>query len=175
MEADMFELKPISRDAIPAALEKADRYRLLNQPRQAQSICLDVLRIEPAHPRALTTLVLTITDQFGRAGYQAGLDEAREVLTRIEGAYEKAYYEGIVFERWGKSLLGGRVPAHVGTAWLRKAMSCFDEARPLAPTGNDEAILHWNACARLITRFEESAAHAEPSESDGGFMDEPPG
>jgi len=27
----MFELKPISRDAIPRAIQKAERYRLLNQ------------------------------------------------------------------------------------------------------------------------------------------------
>ena len=39
----MFELERISIDAVPAALEKAERYRLLNEPLMAESICLDVL------------------------------------------------------------------------------------------------------------------------------------
>ena len=43
----MFELKRLSADAIPAALEKALRYRLLNDPAEAESICHDVLRIVP--------------------------------------------------------------------------------------------------------------------------------
>ena len=42
----MFELKPLSREAIPAALEKAMRYRLLNEPGAAESICHDVLRTD---------------------------------------------------------------------------------------------------------------------------------
>src|SRR6266496_5947017 len=32
-------LKPISRAAIPRALERAERYRLLSEPEQAESIC----------------------------------------------------------------------------------------------------------------------------------------
>lgn len=43
----MFELKPLSEGAIPKALKKAERYRLLNEPRQAESICQDVLSIDP--------------------------------------------------------------------------------------------------------------------------------
>ena len=54
----MFEPKPISRDAIPAALAKAERYRLLNEPGEAESICLDILQIEPANQEAIVTLLL---------------------------------------------------------------------------------------------------------------------
>ena len=43
----MFQPKPISKDVIPSALAKAERYRLLNEPGEAESICLDVLQIEP--------------------------------------------------------------------------------------------------------------------------------
>ena len=39
---------PSSKDAVPAALAKAERYRLLNEPGEAESICLDVLQIDPA-------------------------------------------------------------------------------------------------------------------------------
>ena len=35
-EDTMFELKPLSRDAVPGALERATRYRLLNEPGEAR-------------------------------------------------------------------------------------------------------------------------------------------
>jgi hypothetical protein len=37
--SEPFDLKPISIASIPRALEKAERYRLLNEPEQAESIC----------------------------------------------------------------------------------------------------------------------------------------
>ena len=43
----MFQLKSLSMEGITAALDKAERYRLLNEPREAESICLDVLEIDP--------------------------------------------------------------------------------------------------------------------------------
>src|SRR5687768_9312318 len=98
------ELKPISREAIPQALGKVERYRLLNEPAEAESICRDVLRADPGNARALVMLLLTLTDQFGR-GRGAGVNEAREIVAQLEGEYERAYYEGVVFERQGKALL----------------------------------------------------------------------
>ena len=60
-----FDLKPISAAGIGEALEKAERYRLLNEPSLAESICLDVLRIDPENQHALVMLLLALTDQFG--------------------------------------------------------------------------------------------------------------
>ena len=60
----MFELKHIGPEAIPAALDKAERYRLLNQPDAAESICEDVLAVDPDNQPALITLLLALTDQF---------------------------------------------------------------------------------------------------------------
>jgi hypothetical protein len=91
-----FDLKPISPAAIPEALEMAKRYRLLNEPWQAESICLDVLRIDPASQTAAVTLLLALTDQFCEESSPA---RAREVLASIEGQYEQAYYAGIIAER----------------------------------------------------------------------------
>src|ERR1700735_2899500 len=99
----MFELKPISPEAIPVALGKAERYRLLNEPWQAESICRDVLRIEPEHDLALVMLLLSLTDQFGKGVTTA---QAREVAARLKGDYERAYYSGIISERWAESLIG---------------------------------------------------------------------
>src|SRR5437867_9649959 len=114
----MFELKPISKEAIPSALKKAERYRLLNEPREAESICRDILRTGPANQAATVMLLLAMTDQFGR-GFEVELDDARAVLPQILDSYERAYYAGVVFERWGKALLARASP---GYDWFREAM-----------------------------------------------------
>ena len=62
-----FTLRSISKAAIPAAVKKAEHYRLLNDPEQAESICLDILAVDPDNQQALVVLILAITDQFGRS------------------------------------------------------------------------------------------------------------
>src|SRR6266849_307077 len=98
------ELKTLSSDAIPRALEQADRYRLLNEPVQAESICLDILRTDPENQKALVILVLALTDQFG-PGYKMGEMRPENVIARLAGEYERAYYAGIVAERRAKAVL----------------------------------------------------------------------
>src|SRR5919202_2145803 len=100
----MFQPKPIHRAAVPAALEKAERYRLLNEPGGAESICLDVLAVEPDNQEALIALLLSITDQFDE-DTAAKVRRAREVLPRLEGGYKRPYYAGLIEERHAKALL----------------------------------------------------------------------
>jgi hypothetical protein len=150
----LLELKRISREAIPGALEKAERYRLLSQARQAESICLDVLAIDPRNQQALVTLVLARTDQFGRPGHEVTLADAIEALARLEGEYERAYYEGVVHERWGKAFVARSSTIDPALGWIRKAMGLFEKAQALSPAGNDDAILRWNACARFLAQLE---------------------
>ncbi len=147
----MFNLKPLSPSAIPAALEKAMRYRLLNEPSEAESICLDVLRLEPEHQQALVILLLALTDRFGE-GYAVGFTQAQEILPRLRDSYERAYYAGIIHERRGKAYLGQGTPGAVVNAYelLREAMDCYEQGEAIRPAGNDDAVLRWNACARLI-------------------------
>ena len=150
----MFELKPIHHDAIPEALAKAERYRLLNEPWQAESICLDVLRIEPDHPDALVMLLLSLTDQFGKGVSPA---RARELLPRLASEYDRAYYAGIICERWAESLLRQGSPGAGFTAFqsLRQAMEHYERAGAARPPGNDDALLRWNTCARILMRNPE--------------------
>lgn len=150
----MFELKPISREAIPEALAKVERYRLLNEPWQAESICLDVLQVDPENRRARVMLLLSLTDQFGE-GVSAA--KAREILPRIEGEYERAYYAGIVEERWAGALLRKGAPGAGFSAYeaLREAMRHYERAEALRPSGNDDALLRWNTCARILMRNRE--------------------
>ncbi len=149
----MFELKPLTREAIPKALEKAERYRLLNEPAQAESICLDVLRIDPEHQQALVMLLLAVTDEFEQ-GVADAVTRAREVLTRLADEYERLYYAGIIAERRARAKLqhGGRGSEFVAYEWLREAMTWYEKAEALRPPGNDDALLRWNTCARILMR-----------------------
>ena len=150
----MFELKKISAEGVPEALEKAERYRLLNEPRLAESICLDILEIEPANTKALVIMLLAITDEFNSSS-PADVNEARQLLSRLPSEYEQHYYGGIICERKGKSLLGKNIPDAVYTIyeWLIDAMELYEKAETIRPPGNDDALLRWNTCARLIKRY----------------------
>ena len=144
-----FELKPISTAGIAEALEKAERYRLLNEPPLAESICLDVLRIDPGNQQALVMLLLARTDQFAHG---VGPSKARELLPRLESEYERHYYAGIIWERSAHAQLRKGSPNAVFTAYdgLRHAMECYEKAIALQPPANDDAILRWNTCARML-------------------------
>lgn len=149
----MFELKPLSREAIPAALEKATRYRLLNEPAEAESICLDVLRTDPDNQPALVILLLALTDRFSKS-YSVSDTQAQELLPRLRGEYERNYYAGIISERKAKARLhhGGPGASFNAFELFRDAMTWFEKAEKLRPAGNDDALLRWNTCARIIAR-----------------------
>ncbi len=166
----MFELKPLHRESIPAALEKAMRYRLLNEPVEAESICLDVLAVEPENQEALVTLLLALTDQFEQH-LRASFKQAREVLARLDGEYPRLYYDGILCERRAKvhQKRGGPGAGHVTYDWFRQAMDRFEQAAALSPPGNDDAILRWNTCARIIMRHPE--LKPEPVQTSPQFLE----
>jgi hypothetical protein len=156
-----FELKPISKDAVPEALEKAQRYRLLNEPWAAQSICEDILSVESGNQEALIMLILAITDQLEDGVSE---EEARVLLRRLDGEYHRAYYAGIIAERSAKAALKLARPgsqARAGDA-LHYAMSCFEQAEAVRPPGNDDAVLRWNTCARILMR--NPSLRREPEE-----------
>jgi len=156
------ELKRISQAALPAALAKAERYRLLNEPEQAEIICRDVLAIEPTNQTALVTLLLALTDQF-RAQSTTSVRRAEEVLAQLADEYQRVYYGGIIRERWGLALLAGGDPGHQAYVWLDDAMTHYERAEAHAAAGNDDAILRWNSCARIIEREQLQA----PNEREG--------
>lgn len=150
-----FEPKPISRQGVPLALQKAERYRVINDPSSAESICLDVLAVDPENEQALVTLLLAITDQFAEAPI-AGVHRAREVLPRLNDPYKQAYYAGIICERCAKAQLHSAMHGseEMAYGWLREAMSWYEKAESQRPADDDEAILRWNTCARMLARDE---------------------
>jgi hypothetical protein len=156
----MHELKPIKPNAIPRALEKAQRYRLLNEPAEAESICLDILEIDPDNQDALVTLLLARTDQFGKG---AKVQSARDLLPRLRGEYEHFYYAGIICERHAKSIVErGGYSAHFSAYdWFNEAMSWYEKAEAIHPAGNEDAVLRWNTCARILKAHPHLRPHAE--------------
>ena len=153
MSTPVFDLKPLTREGVPAAIEKANRYRLLNEPGEAESICLDVLNVDPDNQHALVVLLLALTDRFG-GGFGVGATQVREVVARLRDPYERAYYAGLVCERKAKAALtqGALGAAFKAHDLVREAMVHFEAAEKIRPPGNDDALLRWNACARIIMR-----------------------
>ena len=147
-----FDLKTLSPDAVPRALAKAERYRLLNEPGEAESICRDALQVDPDNQDALVMLLLALTEQFQDEA--TAVADAWDCASRIRNDYERAYYTGIILERRAKAHLHRAVPngGYRVYEWLREAMIWYERAEALRPAGNDDALLRWNACARLIMR-----------------------
>ena len=158
----MGEFKSISREAVPQALKKAERYRLLDEPAQAESICWDVLAVEPQNQEALVMLLLSLTDQFG-TGASECFHLAQAVVPKLNGEYQRLYYSGIIWERRGRARAIKGEPGSVKAAFasIRQAMDYFERAEELRPPADDDAILRWNSCVRLCERYH---LHAEPEE-----------
>ena len=154
----MMELKRLSTAAIPGALAKAERYRLLNEPEEAQSICEDVLRADPANFEAVRTLILALTDSFPSHDPN-NVGRAQELVARLPSEYERAYFAGLVAERRARALMtrGGPGRALPAGDLLREAMRAFERAESVKPADNDDALLRWNACVRFFERYPELA------------------
>jgi tetratricopeptide (TPR) repeat protein len=144
-----FKLKTISKAGIPEAISKVELYRSLNEPEEAESICRDILAVEPENQLALRLLGLAITDQFhGDASDRYG--EAEELFQSLTERYERLYYTGLLYERRAKAQMHVGRPPHTLAPLFGEAMRCFAEAETIRPSGNDDAILRWNRCARLL-------------------------
>ncbi len=147
----MFTLKTLAKASVPSALQKAERYRLLNEPYEAESICLDILDADPGNQEALIMLLLAHTDKFPDELYPA-FDKALDVLEMIDAGYARLYYRGVINERRAKTHLrkGGPSSTTVAYEWFAKAMADYEQAMESGSPGNDSAALRWNTCARIL-------------------------
>lgn len=158
----MFELKHLSKEAVPKALEKAERYRLLNEPAEAESICIDVLDVDPDNQQALVMLLLALMDQF-EDEHASTLTRARALLPRLPDEYARAYYAGLISERRAKARLKRGGPGSGGMAYesFLEAMDWYARAEALRPPGNDDALLRWNTCIRIMAHHADVAPRPE--------------
>jgi hypothetical protein len=165
-DAETFQIKTIRPDSVPHSLEMARRYRLLNEPMQAESICLDILALEPDNEAARIELVLTMSDQFAGTRKSPRRADIMAHIDMLSDEYSKHYYRGLVHEREGLGFLDRGHAATFAYDGLRDAMDAYERAEKLRPLGNDDAILRWNACVRAIQR--------EQLKPPVQYRDEPP-
>jgi hypothetical protein len=158
------QLKSISKAGIPEAIAKVELYRYLNEPEEAESICRDILAVEPQHQLAKRMLGLAITDQFSGAASDR-YSEVRNIFESLGDAYERSYYMGLLYERRAKAQLEAGCSPHILLPLVEEAMRCFAEAEKIRPAGNDDSILRWNRCVRLLeSQPEFHAEHPGPGE-----------
>lgn len=141
-------LRTIHPGAVAAALDKARQYRLLGEPQQAESICLDVLAIQPEHAEALKTLIMALTDQFGQRS--DCVRRARVRVAQLPGEYERLYFSGLILERDARSQLGKGLSAAFAHDLFMEAISFYERAESLRPEDNDDPILRRNSCLRTL-------------------------
>ena len=142
----------------------------MNEPVDAESICRDILNVDPDNQQVIRTLLLALSEQFGNSLYPP-YDKAVAILPRLTDEYTKTFYEGIIFERRAKTLMKrhGLGTGRVAYGWFRKAMHCYEKAIALSPAQNDDAVLRWNTCARII--MQNSPVKPEPQKFDEHMLE----
>ena len=158
---DRFTLKPMSKDAVPAALAKAERYRLLNEPGEAESICLDILQVDPQNEDALVMMLLALTDQFPHdsSSKTAGTSQrARRPVWRRRTTARITRASSANGARKSSCSAIDSVRRRSPIEWLREAMAFYERAEAVRPPHNDDSLLRWNACARLLMELPAAGA-----------------
>jgi hypothetical protein len=146
------KLKTISKDGIPEAISKAELYRLLNEPEESESICRDILAVDPENQLAIRILGLAITDEFTGQGSDR-YAEAEKMFQDLTDPYERQYYMGLLLERRAKAEMNAGHPVHAVSVLFQEAMHHFEAAEKIRPPQNDDAMLRWNRCARLLEKL----------------------
>lgn len=166
----MYELKPLSKDAIPNAIERAKQYRLLNQPWHAESICRDILAVDPDHQQNLIILLLAITDQFGNEKLGKSKEDAEKIILQLRDEYQRDYAYGIIYERQASTAIrrGGPRSHYIAYYHLIKALEYYKKSGKSHPEKNEESTLRWNTCVRMIQEFKLQPA---PDDDDSTMLE----
>ena len=166
-EKGAFNLKKLSGEGVSAAIAKAEKYRLLNDPTMAESICLDILAVEPENEKTKIILLLALTDQFGMNRASQAPRKAKELVKEIKDEFMRIYYSGLINERLGTATLNSSAMGkeHNAYEWYIEAMELYEEAEALQPAGDNDAILRWNTCARIIMQHNLTSRPSDDSVS----------
>jgi tetratricopeptide (TPR) repeat protein len=146
-------LKRLGTRNLQAALDKAEQYRALNEPEEAESICRDILAEDPAHQLALRTLGLALTDMFADA-WPLHFDEALRLFRKLKSVYEVVYYSVVAWERCAKAQISAG-QWHNAAHSFEKALENFAKAEEIGPKDSPDPILRWNRCVRAVTAHPE--------------------
>ncbi len=158
------KLHLISADAIPAALEMARQYRSLQEPQQAESICLDILAVQPECHDVQVVLILALTDQFTHSGQALDVKRVLALIEVLSDEYERLYFKGLVIERRARALLRESMSRSFAYDYFREAMHWYERAQAIHNEHHDNALLRWNSCLRTL-RYERLQPRAEQDEA----------
>jgi hypothetical protein len=131
------------------------------------------LAIEPQHQFAVRLLGLALTDQFTGRGSDR-YRETEEIFRQLQEPYERLYYTGILHERRAKAQLNAGQPPRSLLALFEQALHSFAEAEKIRPAGNDDAILRWNRCVRLLQNSAYEWGELEPEFVSFDAQETPP-
>lgn len=161
----MRELKKISKASVPRALAMAERYRLLNEPNEAESLCLDILEVDSGNHDAQIMLILALSDQLPERMH--AFEEAQLLVNELKDEYGRNYYSGLLCERRARAhfKMDTMSSAHVAYDWFQEALDYFDKAAKGRPKGNDEAYFRWNAVVRTLEMHQSLHPHHENTET----------
>ncbi|HVV17250.1 MAG TPA: hypothetical protein VHH90_08615 [Polyangia bacterium] len=143
-----FSLRRINSETVLVALERARSYRLANDPQQAESICLDILAIDPAHHEALTTLILALADQFSTRSDL--FERTRSLAAGLHDEYERLYLSGLIAEREARAISPRGLGAGFARGLLLTAIELYERAEAIRPANNIDSILRRNGCLRIM-------------------------
>jgi hypothetical protein len=149
--ARSYAYKLIRPESIPDALKKSERYRLLGEPDEAESVCLDILKVDAGNQGALVDLILALTDQFPRER-NPRVAVAQQYVSLLTDEYQRQYYTAVVLEREARTQKERDTPPAIVLLMYYDAMHGYEEAAAISPPGDDSAVLRWNACMRAIRR-----------------------
>lgn len=145
-------LHDIHTDSIELALDKARQYRSLLEPEIAESICLDILHIDPENQKALVLYILALSDQLHHAGKKTQVQSIEEAIQKLQSRYQQHYYTGLLHERRARFMLTQSMARVFAYDYFIEALQSYQKAEKIRPEHNDESILRWNSCIRTIEK-----------------------
>ncbi len=146
------KLHDIRISAVNKALEKARQYRSLLEPEIAESICLDVLKVDPDNQDVLIVYMLALLDQISRNENQTQIKTIDGTIDKLTSQYQRYYYSGLLNERRARHLLTQAMSHSFAYDYFIEALKFYQQAIERCPEKNDEAILRWNSCIRTIEK-----------------------
>ena len=146
------KLHDIHIDAIGQALEKARQYRSLMEPEIAESICLDVLHVQPDNQDVLVIYILALLDQIPHPETQIEVKSIERIIDKLNSEYQRYYYSGLLHERMARYMITQTMSHSFAYDYFYQALRCYYQAQKIIPAQNEEAILRWNSCIRTIEK-----------------------
>jgi len=145
-------IQDIRIDAISAALDKAKQYRTLSEPEIAESICLDILKVDSHNQETLVVYILALSDQLHHTEKQSQIKAIQSAIAKLDSKYEREYYNGILNERRARFLISQPMSRGFAYDYFEEAIISYQKAQAMCPNKNDEAILRQNSCVRTVLK-----------------------